>query len=439
MGARNAELATICKSTFVPQNSQLLLLRARVVLPISRPPIPNGAVLIAGNRIAGVGGWRAMSAAKPQAVVDLGETILMPGLVNSHCHLDYTDMAGQFPPPRIFSDWLKVITATKAGWTFSDYARSWIRGAEMLVRTGTTTVGDIEAVPQLLPEVWGATPLRVVSFLEMIGIKPPREPATVLRETLERIATFRASRCRVALSPHAPYTTVPELLRLSMETARRHRWRMATHVAESAMEFEMFSRGRGEMFEWLKRSGRDMSDCGRGTPVRHLERCGALRRNLLAIHVNYLGRDDAVLLGRRGVQVVHCPRSHDYFRHDPFPLRRLATNGVNISLGTDSLASVYKSRRQAVELNMFEEMRMLAKNQSALSPGKIARMATVHGAAALGMAGEVGELAEKAYADLIALPFSGRPRDIYDAILQHTGDVAASMIGGRWAITPGQG
>ncbi len=380
-----------------------------------------------------------MSNAKPQAVVDLGETILMPGLVNAHCHLDYTDMAGQFPPPKVFSDWLKVITATKAGWTFSDYAQSWIRGAEMLVRTGTTTVGDIEAVPQLLPDVWGATPLRVHSFLELIGFKLDREPAAVLRETLERISALRASRCRAAISPHAPYTTVPELLRLCAETARKRKWQMVTHVAESAMEFEMFARGRGEMFEWLKRSGRDMSDCGKNSPVRHMERSGALRRNLIAIHVNYLGRQDAGLLARRGVHVAHCPRSHDYFGHEAFPLRRLERAGVNICLGTDSLASVYKSRRQAVELNMFEEMRMLAKNQPSLRAKKIVRMATVNGAVALGMAKQAGEFAAGAYADLIALPFSGRKKDVYEAVLHHTGNVAANMIGGRWAVTPAQG
>ncbi len=410
-----------------------------MVLPISQPPIPNGAVLIAGNRIVAVGKWRALAALKPHAVVDLGEMLLMPGLINAHCHLDYTDMAGQFLPPKIFSDWLKVITATKAGWTFSDYAQSWIRGAEMLVRTGTTTVADIEAVPQLLPEVWGATPLRVISFLEMIGFRPEREPAAILKDALERIGALRASRCRAWLSPHATYTTTPELLRLSMETSRRHKWRFVTHVAESEMEYDMFARGRGGMFEWLKRSGRDMSDCGKGSPVRHLERSGALRSSLLAVHVNYLGRDDAGLLGRRGVHVVHCPRSHDYFRHAAFPLRRLLRSGVNICLGTDSLASVYKGRKQTVELSMFDEMRMLKKNQPALSAKKIVRMATMNGAAALGLAGQAGELAAHAYADLIALPFSGRNRDVHDAVLQHTGNVAASMIGGRWAITPAQG
>ena len=345
----------------------------------------------------------------------------MPGLVNAHCHLDYTDMAGQLAPPKVFADWLKLMTATKGSWSDSDFAQSWLHGAQMLVRTGTTTVADIEAVPQLLPEVWNATPLRVFSFLEMISVKPDRQPSRVLQEAVKRIESLGAARCRAGLSPHAPYTTVPELLRLSARTARRRRWRLTTHVSESALEYEMFARGRGAMFDWIKRSGRDMSDCGLGSPVRHLERCGMLGENLLAAHVNYLGRNDAALLGKRGVHVVHCPRSHFYFRHDAFPFRQLARAGVNICLGTDSLASVYKTRRQTVELSLFEEMRALAQAQPGLSARRIVRLVTVNGARALGLQGRIGELSANAFADLIALPFAGRPAKVYDAILHHAG------------------
>jgi aminodeoxyfutalosine deaminase len=423
--------------TFPAAGNSPLLLRARIVVPVSQPAIRDGAVVISGKHIVGVGRWRDLSREGPRQTVDLGDAVLMPGLVNAHCHLDYTDMAGQLPPPKIFTDWLKVITETKAGWNYSDYAQSWLHGAHMLVRTGTTTVADIEAVPQLLPEVWEATPLRVFSFLEMIGIKPHRQASGILREALDRIDSLRASRCRAGLSPHAPYTTLPELLRLSDHTVRRRKWRMTMHVAESALEFEMFARGRGEMHDWLQRSGRDMSDCGLGSPVRHLERCGVLGGHLLAAHANYLGRADARLLSQRGVHVVHCPRSHFYFRHDAFPIRRLARAGVNICLGTDSLASVYKTRRQTAELNLFEEMRALAQAHPWLSPRRIVRLATLNGARALGLQGRIGELSENAFADVIALPFAGRPKEVYDAILNHAGDVSASMIDGRWALPPG--
>jgi aminodeoxyfutalosine deaminase len=358
--------------------------------------------------------------------------ILLPGLVNAHCHLDYTDMAGQFRPTGSFTDWIKLITTSKAGWSYADYAQSWLRGAQMLLHTGTTTVADIEAVP----DVWNATPLRVFSFLEMTGITGRRQPHAILQEAVDKITSLPAARGRIGLSPHAPYSTVPELLRLSAKTARERSWRLTTHVAESAQEFEMFTHGHGEMFDWLRRNQRDASDCGGRSPVQHLGRNGLLAENLLAVHANYLGRNDASLLGRQKVSVVHCPRSHDYFGHQPFPREELAAAGVNLCLGTDSLATTRKHRGQPMELNLFEEMRAFAANHPALSPENILQMATLNGARALGMAGQIGGLSENAFADLIAVPHQGKMSDTYEAVLHHSGDVAATMIDGQWAIAP---
>src|SRR6266516_1763479 len=120
----------------------------------------------------------------------------------------------------------------------------------MLLRSGTTTVGDIEALPELLPEVWDATPLRVISFLEMTGVRSRRDPELILQDALARIEALPHRRCAAALSPHAPYSTPPRLLRLAAAAARQRKLRVATHVAESATEFEMFRHGRGEMFDW---------------------------------------------------------------------------------------------------------------------------------------------------------------------------------------------
>lgn len=409
------------------------LLRARVVLPVSRPAISNGAILISGNRITEVGRWDDLRGLERDETVDLGEVILLPGLVNAHCHLDYTDMAGEFAPPKIFSDWLKLITTAKGHWSQSDYATSWLNGAQMLVRTGTTTVGDIEALPQLLPAVWKLCGLRVVSFLEMIGITGRRSPSAILDEALVRIDALKDPRCRASLSPHAPYSTLPDLLRISADAARQRNLRMCVHVAESAQEFDMFAHGRGEMFEWLQRSTRDMSDCGLGSPVRHLARYGVLGENLIAVHVNYLAKGDAALLAKHKVHVVHCPRSHQFFRHNPFPLKRLLRASVNVCLGTDSLASVFKARRESMELNMFDEMRALASREPSLTPKKILQMATVNGARALGMTGEAGELSSGAFADVVAIPYSGRWSGLHEAIVAHKGEVTDSMIDGLWA------
>ena len=413
-----------------------MILRAKIILPITAPPIEDGAVFIDGNKIRAVTAWKDLRPHLREKVLDLGEVILLPGLVNSHCHLDYTDMAGELSPPKTFTDWIGAITAHKSGWSYSDYARSWLRGAHQLLKTGTTTVADIECMPDLLPEVWDATPLRIFSFLEMTGIKSRRAPKDILREALDTMDSLKHPRHRVALSPHAPYSTLPELLRLTARTAQKRKWRVSIHVAESTQEFNMFQNAEGEMHDWLKRNERDNSDCGLGSPVAHLARNKLLGENVLAIHVNCLARGDATLLAKNKTHVVHCPRSHDYFKHPPFERGRLASVGVNIAIGTDSLATTRKIGKQKPELDMFAEMRALAEADKRLSAVEILHMATINGARALGLAKKVGELTANASADLIAIPFSGKPGKIYETVLAHSGHVAASLIEGRWAIPP---
>jgi cytosine/adenosine deaminase-related metal-dependent hydrolase len=414
-----------------------VILRARTVLPISQPPIENGAVAISENKISAVGEWPDLkSKFSGEEIFELGEVILLPGLINAHCHLDYTDMAGQLPPPKNFTDWIPLILAAKSAWSFSDYARSWLNGAQMLLKTGTTTIADIEAVPDLLPEIWDATPLRVFSFLEMTGIRAQNKPSEILREAVGKIDSLTHERSRVSLSPHAPYSTLPELLQLSAKIARQKNLWLTTHVAESAEEFEMFAHARGKMFDWMQRNHRDNSDCGLGSPVQHLERAGILCANFLAVHANYLDEKDVALLAKRKASVVHCPRSHAYFRHEPFPLEKLSKAVVNVCLGTDSLSTVNKNGKQKMELNMFEEMRIFAQANRKISAEQVLQMATINGARALGLIGQAGELSENAFADLIAIPFNGKVADIYEAILHHASTISASMIDGKWAIAP---
>ncbi len=413
-----------------------MILRAKLIVPVTAPPIEDGAVFIAGNKIRAVAAWKDLRPQLREKVLDLGEVALLPGLVNAHCHLDYTDMAGELPPPKTFTDWIGAITAAKTAWSYSDYARSWLRGAHQLLKSGTTTVADTEAMPDLLPEVWEATPLRIFSFLEMTGIKSRRAPKEVLREAVTTIDSLRHPRNRGGLSPHAPYSTLPELLRLTARTAERRKWRASIHVAESTQEFDMFAHAAGEMHDWLKRNERDNSDCGQGSPVAHLARNRLLGENVLAIHVNCLARGDATLLAKNRTHVVHCPRSHDYFKHPPFERERLANAGINLCLGTDSLATVRRTGKSKPELDLFAEMRALAEQDKKISPEQILRMVTVNGARALGLGGKVGELSAGAIADVIAIPFAGKFSRVHETIVEHAGNVTASLIEGRWALPP---
>ncbi len=414
-----------------------MLLRARHLFPVTAPPIEDGAVVISGDRLVAVGAWADLHSRHGGPVIDLGEVVLLPGLVNAHCHLDYTHFAAHLPPPRSFSAWIQGVLALKAGWSFSEYAASWIEGARQLVRSGCTTVLDIEAVPELLPEAWASTPLRVISALEMTGVRSARTDAEILGVALAKGESLHHPRNRWALSPHAPYSTRRELLVRTAEAARLRDLLITLHVAESAEELAMFLRAEGPMHQWLQPQRHEDTSVGGGlSPVAYVAGTGLLGPHTLLAHVNYLQAGDAARLGRSGTHVVHCPRSHDYFGHDAFPLAELQAAGVNLCLGTDSLLSVRRLGRPRLELDLFEELRGCCDRHPGLSPEALLALVTSSAARAIGRDGELGELRAGTLADLIAVPMNGGCDTVAGRILEHVGPVTASMIGGVWAVAP---
>jgi cytosine/adenosine deaminase-related metal-dependent hydrolase len=281
--------------------------------------------------------------------------------------------------------------------------------------------------------LWQGTRLRVISFRELIRLQGGPAAVEAVKVAVSELDGIPKAAGRLGLSPHATYTTTKDLLEAAAAAAQARRWPLTTHVAESEEEFEMFMYRHGPMFQWMS-SQRDMADCGLGSPVQHLERCGYLDASLLAVHVNYLWRHDAGILGRNRVSVVHCPRSHDYFRHLKFARHELESAGVNLCLGTDSLATTRASGDQTLELSLFAEMQSLAASSPELDPEHVLRMATVNPAQALKRRGQLGELSENATADLVAVPYSGAPKEVFHAVVQHCGPVSASMIDGRWVF-----
>jgi cytosine/adenosine deaminase-related metal-dependent hydrolase len=408
-----------------------VILRARTIVPVTAPPVSDGAVWISRDQIRAVGPWSELREFASGQVVDLGDAAVFPGLVNAHCHLDYTGMAGLLQPTRQFPDWIKGILTLKSQWTDDDFAASWREGARQLLETGTTAVVNIETRAHQLAGLRASTPLRVFSYLEITGVRSARDPDRLMEEVVSSLTTLPGVRGGVGLSPHAPYSTTPDLLARAAATAKRDGWRLTTHVAESEAEYEMFMYRRGPMFSWLENQ-RSCEDCGQGSPVRHLHRNGLLGPAMLAVHVNYLWNDDARLLASRETSVAHCPRSHAYFGHRRFPREQLAEAGVNLCLGTDSLASVRMPKEGRPVLSMIDEMRAVAAADPGLAPRRIVQESTANPARALGLRAVIGELRTGALADLAVIPYAGPPQSADEALVNHRGRVAATMIAGRW-------
>jgi cytosine/adenosine deaminase-related metal-dependent hydrolase len=402
-----------------------VVLRARIVVPVSQPPIADGFVRVNGNRITAVGKWT--EAENKSEAEDLGEVILMPGLVNAHCHLDYTDFVGAIPAPRSFTEWINAIVDLKADVDDAAHRESWLHGAAQCLRHGTTTLGNIETRPDLLPELWAATPLRMGSFLELIVIRANSDAAQAVADLADWIANHKPPRGHAGLSPHAPYTTKPDLLKACAATGLP----LAMHLAESVEEDEMFRQGAGALYERLAAAGREMADCGSGSPIEHAKRHGVLREGTLAIHGNYLDDDDIRLLAENQVSLVHCPRSHAYFGHAPFRAEALRAAGVNLCLGTDSLATM---RDGDAKLSLFDELRAHREAFPDLELETLLQCVTINPARALGMAGQTGELTAAAFADLITLPFSGPVGNAIEGIINHNGPAQAVMLDGQWEV-----
>lgn len=375
------------------------LVKARWLVAGRGEVVADGGLEVERGRIVSVG----PRGSGPEGL-DLGDAVLLPGLVNAHCHLDYSGMAGMIPPPSNFPDWVKQILSLKAHWSYTEFAESWVAGARMLLADGVTTVADIEAVPELLPEVWDATPLRVCSLFEMTGVRSRAAAKDLLEQTLEQIELLEDhAKFWCGLSPHAPYSTPVDLLAEAGKVSESDGWPLSIHLSESLEEFEMFTAARGPLYEWLKPQ-RSMAGCYGDSPIRLAGLAGALGPRTVAVHCNYLAEGDVELLAGSGTSVAHCPRSHDYFGHAPFQAVALLRAGVNLCLGTDSLASTRKRGVRKPSLSLRAEMDLFASKHPELRAVEVLGMAAWNGARALGREGQMGELTAGAVADFIAIP-----------------------------------
>lgn len=420
-----------------------MIIRARVVVTMNGPPIENGAVLVSGNRIAAVGnfselkglpspaaglsaspsgrGSRVAAGEGKSTIIDLGDRALLPGLINAHCHLDYTGLRGKISRQKSFSDWIRSINAAKASLSASDYVGSINDGFAEAKRFGTTTIANLTAFPELVSQI--ESPIRTWWFAELIDVRDPSSANQLVESAVDQLE----SQPYWGLAPHAPYTASRNLYRRCENITETKNTLETTHLAESREEMEMFRDARGPLYDFLKDIGRDMSDCAGTTPIESfLGRDDCLKsRPYLLVHLNEVTENDLNLLARsqRDLSIVHCPRSHEYFGHSPFQFQKLRNIGCKICLGTDSLAS-------NDDLSLFAEMRAFQKEFRNVPPEDIFKMVTVYSASALGQGNSIGKIQPQFLADLIAIP-SSNSKSVYEDIVAFDGAAGWSMVGGQ--------
>lgn len=413
--------------------------RARWIIPIDAPPIENGRLVVSDGRIVSI----ERSDGPSTLGADYGEAVLLPGFVNAHTHLELTHLAGRVSYRGSFARWVEELVAASRPVPPDEVRNASIhQGIKRSLASGVTAIGDIgmgrHAIQawaktggesgthsgDFLPGPW------MTGYLEVLGMGPRRDvPHERSLEVLSAAcdAASSSGRLRLGLSPHAPYSTDASIYRRVIEYAFATGRPLCTHLAETTDELQFLADGTGPLRDLLERWG--LWDGSFMPPqcsaVEYANRLGLLKAEALLVHVNYASDKDIELLAGHEAHVALCPRSHRFFGHRPHRFRDMLRRGINVCIGTDSLAS-------NDSLSVLDELRFLYAEDRSIPSHVLLHMGTLAGARALGLGATCGSLTVGKSADFVVLPTASPPtRNVADDILSTDARPLAVLIGGR--------
>ena len=418
---------------------------ARWVLPVSAAAIENGAVAVVGQRIAGVGPAGEIVAKFPAAKIEsLGDAVILPGLINTHTHLELTALRGYLEKEENdFFAWLRKLTSARLErMTPDDIHVSATWGACEAVRAGVTCVGDASDSALLSMSALQDVGLRGVVYQESFGpdARLAQENFEKLKVKVGKLRERESRLVQAGVSPHAPYTVCAPQLEMIVELAHSERLPVMMHAAESDAEELLLREGCGTFAEGLARRSIEWKAPGLST-IQYLKQVGILETMPLLAHCIRVDDDDIETLRNYGAKVAHCPKSNAKLGHGRAPFAKFLREDVVVGLGSDSVAS--NNTCDILEEARFATLMARAAGHN-VSASEALEAATLGGALCLELESEAGELKEGAQADLIAVSLRGiHQTPNYDPvatlIFASSGrDVFLTIIAGREVYRDGK-
>jgi cytosine/adenosine deaminase-related metal-dependent hydrolase len=385
------------------------LYQARWVLPVSSPPIGDGAIAVTGQQIVSVGTRSSLLAQFPEAEnFDLGESAIIPGLVNAHSHLELTAMRGFLEDEAAdFFAWLRKLTRARLDLMTADDLRvsaSW--GACEAARAGVTCVADASDAALQSMNALSDVGLRGIVFQESFGPDP-----RLAQENFEKLTTKIAglreretSLVNVGVSPHAPYTVCSQQLQMISRFALDENLPVMMHAAETEMEVSLLRDGQGPFADGLRSRGIEWRAPGVST-IQYLHDVGVLETRPLLAHCIHVDEADLETIKQTETRVAHCPKSNAKLGHGVAPFGKMIEKGIDVGLGSDSVAS--NNTCDLLEEARFALLLSRSSGSGDLNCGDILRTATLGGANSLGLAGKVGQLEAGWQADFAVVSLDG--------------------------------
>ena len=406
-------------------NAQILTMDERY----TRYATGAGAVAITGDSVVAVGPYAARFTAKE--TLDCGGKVLLPGLVNAHTHAPMTLLRGLADDLRLDVWLLGYMMPVEREFVSTDFVRlgTGLACAEM-IRSGITSFADMYYFEAGVAEAAAAAGMRAVCGQTVL--KFPTPDADSFEDSLalarEFIIQWKGHPLIVpAVSPHAPYTCTPEILRACAQLAAEFDVPLHTHISETLLEVENSRKEHGmPVVPWVKRQG-------------------LFEAKVLAAHCVHIDEGEMRTLKNAGAGVAHNPSSNLKLASGVAPVVAMLNQGLNVGLGTDGPASNN-------DLDMFAELHLaaiLAKGISgdptALPARQALAMATRLGARALHIGHLTGTIEAGKRADLIlvdldvlhnAPTFERDPNAVYSQLVYaaKSTDVTDVMCNGRWLM-----
>lgn len=356
-------------------DQQTRVISARWIVPVSSPPINGGSIRLRGDEVVEIQRGRP-----PQNAQDFGDMAILPGLVNAHTHLEFSDCDQPIGHPGMeLHQWIQQVVRARREMVVNSKSQTIEAGILESRESGVCLIGEISTPPFQYAE--DAMP-RIVAFAEVLGLSPER-----LQERFASANSHNREHVHAGWSPHAPYSIPLDAIQECVTQATASSRPVAMHVAESIFERELLASGSGPFADQLREMGvwRDGVFPWPDDPILLLIECLSKAPRGLIVHGNDLHAAEVDAIAKHSqLSIVYCPRTHAYFRHAPHPVAQLVERGVRVALGTDSRAS-------NPDLNLWREVQYVLRHRPDLNPEIVIRMATLNGADALGH-GDLGRI-----------------------------------------------
>jgi 5-methylthioadenosine/S-adenosylhomocysteine deaminase len=396
---------------------------AKWILTETMDLIENGAVVIIGEKIASVGPRSWVKRSNSARIVNLGDVLLMPGLINMHTHLDASAVRGHFRPhDETFAAWNAKISS-RIKMTSAEQLQSSIRlTVRELIAQGVTTIVDT-ARTTLSKEILQHEPVRSWVIQELFSDDIQREIAIVDNCT-SQIRGLNGSRVLTGIGPYALYSLSPDAQKRVRFFAHDTNILWQTHLAESAEELQAFSEKNGDLYFHMTRKNCWPFDLAPSGPVHYALQCNMIPEGAICIHCNYTAGNELEQLVARNVSIVICHTYTHMTGHKHFPLDVALKRNCNICIGTEGIAS-------HGDLSIFDELFALKQAYPHISAKDFLKMATINSARALNAHTMIGSISEGKYADFIGVRFAySQGEDLLETLLVEEPEIVLSVING---------